>query len=113
MALFGCKSTGNVDKSSMNVVLDLRREVKAECIDEYKAAFAVCKAETVKEEGNIDYALFQSVDDSTTLFIHEVWKDSAALARHGETAHLQQFIETTSPMTIGKVDQKFYTIDKE
>lgn len=111
MALFGCKSAP--DTSKMNVVLDLRREIKAECVGQYKAAFAECKAQTVKEEGNIDYALFQSVDDSTVLFIHEVWKDSEALAKHGETAHLKHFVEITAPMTVSKDNQKFYAVPAE
>lgn len=91
---------------SMNVVLDLQRHVKPQFVSAFKAAFLECKQHTVKEAGCMDYGVYQAADDSTHLFIHEVWKNQAELDKHGQTEHLKAFLEKTKDMCDSTDDRR-------
>lgn len=107
----GCKKT-NVcaagSDDSLMVVLDLHRKVKPECVQAFKASFARCKAATVKEDGCIDYGVYQSPDDSTEFLIYEVWRDQAVLSRHWETEHLKAHAAEVKPMVVAKWDRHIH-----
>lgn len=90
----GCESS----KASMQLQLNLVRKVKPECVSAFIASFQKCKESTVKEPGCIDYAIYQSVEDSTVLFIAETWANEGELAKHGETAHLRTHLEEVKDM---------------
>ena len=69
----GCKKSecpAQPADDSLMVVLDLHRKVKPESVAAFKASFARCKAATVKEQGCIDYGVYQSPDDSTEFLIY-------------------------------------------
>ncbi len=85
-------------KSSMRVVLNIQRKIKPEHIAAYKEAFEACRALTLKEEGCIDYTLYQSYTDSTMFALEETWVNEGALAKHGESEHLKVLREATKDM---------------
>ena len=48
--------------------------------------------ETLKEEGNIDYQLLSSINDTTLTFV-EKWKSPQDLQKHMVSPHFKQFGE--------------------
>ncbi len=85
-------------KESMEVVLNIKRKVKPECVSALKESFLKCKESTLLEPGCIDYGMYQSLTDSTEFFIAETWKNDRELQKHGETAHLKQHLNEIKDM---------------
>ena len=108
IALSGCTNGGGnkeatVDscangKESMEVVLNIKRKVKPECVSALKESFLKCKESTLLEPGCIDYGMYQSLTDSTEFFIAETWKNDGELQKHGEPAHLKQHLDEIKDM---------------
>ena len=99
------------DKDSMEVVMDLHRKVKPECVAAFKASFAKCKESTVLEPGCVDYGVYQSPEDSTEFLIYEVWKNQGELDKHGKTAHLIQHVEETKGMFDSTSNKHIYVCE--
>ena len=97
IALSGCTNGGS-NKESMEVVLNIKRKVKPECVSALKESFLKCKESTQLEPGCIDYGMYQSLTDSTEFFIAETWKNDGELQKHGETAHLKQHLNEIKDM---------------
>ena len=97
IALSGCTNGGS-NKQDMEVVLNINRKVKPECVSALKESFLKCKESTLLEPGCIDYGMYQSLTDSTEFFIAETWKNDGELQKHGETAHLKQHLNEIKDM---------------
>ena len=80
IALSGCTNGGS-NKESMEVVLNIKRKVKPECVSALKESFLKCKESTLLE-----------------FFIAETWKNDGELQKHGETAHLKQHLNEIKDM---------------
>ena len=107
----GCKKSecpAQPADDSLMVVLDLHRKVKPESVAAFKASFARCKAATGKEQGCIDYGVYQSPDDSTEFLIYEVWQNQAVLSAHWNTEHLKKHAEEVKPMVVSKWDRHIH-----
>jgi quinol monooxygenase YgiN len=52
-----------------------------------RAGAAACRAETLKEEGNISYDLTQSISDPLEFLFVERWKDREAITKHFGLPH--------------------------
>ncbi|HIX74358.1 MAG TPA: antibiotic biosynthesis monooxygenase [Candidatus Parabacteroides intestinipullorum] len=87
-----------MDKSTMEVVLNIQKKVKPEFVSAFRASFEKCKVSTVKEPGCISYGMYQSYSDSTLFFIEEVWKNDGELAKHGQTDHLKLHLSEIKDM---------------
>lgn len=90
------------NKDSMEVIMNLHRKVKPECIAAFKASFAECTASTLQEPGCLDYGVYQSPADSTEFLIHEHWKNQGELDKHGQTEHLKKHVATTKDMYVSQ-----------
>ena len=120
-AMTGCADTQkqaaeskcSMEKDSLEIVMNLHRTVKPEYVSAYKKAFAKCKEATVKEEGCLDYGVYQSPEDSTEFLVHENWANEAALARHSQTPHLKQLLEETKEMISRQSNKKVYVLTQE
>ena len=53
---------------------------------------------TREEPGNLEYALFQRRDEPETLYMHERWRDEAALDHHVSQALFQAFVGQMDPL---------------
>ena len=73
IALSGCTNGGS-NKESMEVVLNIKRKVKPECVSALKESFLKCKESA------------------------ETWKNDGELQKHGETAHLKQHLNEIKDM---------------
>ena len=95
-----CQGNGDCadQRSTMMVQLNIVRKMKPGSAAAFIASFQKCKESTVKEPGCIDYSIYQSVEDSTVLFIAETWHNEGELAKHGETEHLKIHAAETKGM---------------
>ena len=95
-----CQGKGDCasKKSAMLLQLNIVRKVKPECVSAFIASFQKCKQSTLKEPGCIDYTIYQSVEDSTVLFIAETWKNEVEHGKHGETEHLKTHLAEIKDM---------------
>ncbi len=73
------------------IVLIARLKVKAERIEELKAAALAIVADSRSEAGNINYDIHQSIEDETVFFWHETWVNKAAIDEHFATPFFGEF----------------------
>ncbi len=65
------------------------QKVKADKIEEFRAAAKELIKRSREEEGNVFYGLHQSLKDPTVLAFIECWKDQAAIEAHNATEHFK------------------------
>lgn len=53
-------------------------------------------AETVKEDGCVEYRLHQDNDKPAVFFFYETWSSQEALQQHLESAHIRAYRTATS-----------------
>ncbi len=75
------------------LVLIARLKVKADKIEEAKAAALQIVADSRAEVGNINYDIHQSIEDETQFFWHETWANKAAIDEHFATPFFQAFFK--------------------
>lgn len=79
--------------SDENIVLIARLKVKADKIEELKAAALAIVAGSRSEAGNINYDIHQSIEDETVFFWHETWTNKAAIDQHFATPFFGEFFK--------------------
>lgn len=73
------------------IVLIARLKVKADRIEEAKAAALKIVADSRNEAGCINYDIHQSIEDETVFFWHETWANKAAIDEHFATPFFLEF----------------------
>ncbi len=91
--------TGENNMSDEQIVLIARLKVKADKIEELKAAALSIVAASRAEEGNVNYDIHQSIEDKTLFFWHETWASKAAIDEHFETPFFQKFFGIVGEIT--------------
>ncbi len=61
---------------------------------------------TRAEEGCIQYALHQDMEDENTFVFYEIWQSAAHLEKHSQSAHMQEFKERSEGMIASGVIHK-------
>jgi len=110
--LVSCNSTSQraeegqlVNKDSLEFILNIPQKVKPEYVSAFKKNFEECQAETLKEDGCLEYVLFQSDSDSTKFHIFERWSNISKQVEHTKTAHFKKLIESNQGIFDG--DKEF------
>lgn len=94
--LSGCSSNQDAQPTdTAQLVLNIPKKTKPEHIETYKALFEKCRAETIKEEGCIEYSLFQSISDPTEFHLFERWVSKQKQLEHTRTKHFKEYIEAS------------------
>ncbi|MET0195709.1 antibiotic biosynthesis monooxygenase [Rhodococcus sp. RS1C4] len=63
---------------------------KPESVDVVRAGLAELAAESLHEDGNVSYELFESAAERGTFVTIEVWRSEDDLDAHMKTPHLQK-----------------------
>ncbi|MFC8177455.1 MULTISPECIES: putative quinol monooxygenase [Nocardiaceae] len=63
---------------------------KPESVDVVRAGLAELAAESLHEDGNVSYELFESAAEPGTFVTIEVWRSEDDLDAHMKTPHLQK-----------------------
>ncbi|MEM1300142.1 MAG: putative quinol monooxygenase [Pseudomonadota bacterium] len=66
-------------------------ELPGDGVDKAKDAMASMVAETLKEDGCIEYRFWQSISSPTTFRVYEEWESDAHLEAHFATPHMATF----------------------
>lgn len=80
------------------LIVHVHVQVKAECIDAFKAATIENARNSVREEGIARFDFMQQIDDPTRFVLVEVYRTDDAPAKHKETAHYAQWRDAVANM---------------
>lgn len=80
--------------SEENIVLMARLKVKADKIEEAKAAALAIVEPSRNEPGCINYDVHQTLDDPTVFLWHETWANQKAIDEHFEMSYFKEFVAT-------------------
>lgn len=80
------------------LVLKVTIKVKPECLSDFMKAMALNFEGTRNEPGNIRFDVNQGLEDTTEIFLHEVFQDSQAHQVHLESPHFKTFMATVADM---------------
>jgi len=72
-------------------LLKIKKEYRASFLEEAGRAVESAKA----EEGNLEYRLFEAIDEPNTFFTIEKWKNEEAVESHKNSAHFLHFIQVS------------------
>lgn len=89
-------------------IMMVQVHVKPEHVDAFRAATIANAGNSVKEPGIARFDVIQQQDDPTRFVLVEVYRNAEAPARHKETAHYQQWLETVGEMMAGPRTKTFY-----
>ena len=70
-------------------------------------------AETLKEDGCIDYNFALDITKPGRIRIFEIWRDAECLAAHGETPHMADWRQVLSGLRIEGRDLKTWDLSNE
>ena len=73
------------------ILITVRAKLNAENRDRALAAARAMSAHSLSEPGCLDYRLWLSSDDPTSVLLLEQWEDQAALDAHLSTPQLAEF----------------------
>jgi len=80
------------------LIVHVHVQVKADCIDAFRAASLANASASVKEPGIARFDVCQQADDPTRFVLVEVYRNADAPARHKETAHYAAWRDAVAPM---------------
>ena len=75
------------------------------------AAVAMIEASRA-EDGCVQYAFAEDLREPGLIHISEVWRDRAALERHGASAHMAVWRKAGRDLGLGGRDLKIYEVDE-
>lgn len=84
---------------SLQLVMLIPFKIKAEHIEGFTKAINKCAAETVKEEGCLDYTIYQSPNDPSLFMLTEGWVNKRYHIAHMKTPHLKVYFEEIKGMS--------------
>lgn len=80
------------------LIVHVHVQVKAECIDAFKAATIENARNSVREEGIARFDVVQQSDDPTRFVLVEVYRTDDAPAKHKETTHYATWRDAVANM---------------
>lgn len=80
------------------LIVHVHVQVKAECIDAFKAATIENARNSVREEGIARFDVVQQSDDPTRFVLVEVYRTDDAPAKHKETTHYATWRDSVADM---------------
>ena len=80
------------------LVVHVQVHVKAECVEDFRAATLENAAQSLTEPGVARFDVIQQQDAPTRFVLVEVYKTPTAPAEHKETAHYQKWRDVVAPM---------------
>jgi quinol monooxygenase YgiN len=80
------------------IVVAGRAVVRAECVEEAKAAAVAVTGPSLGDAGCITYRFFSSVENPAEFLVFEEWESAEALDSHLRQEHVKQFFATITPL---------------
>lgn len=80
----------------MTVKVVAKNRVKPEKIEEFTDLCKTLVEESLKEEGCIEYGLYQELEEPGLMTMIEEWKDEKSLEKHFNSAHFKKIVPLIS-----------------
>ncbi len=80
------------------LIVHVQVQVKAECVEAFKAATLANARASVREPGIARFDVVQQANDPTRFVLVEVYRDAGAPAAHKATAHYAAWRDAVAPM---------------
>ncbi|WP_440954261.1 putative quinol monooxygenase [Methanosarcina sp. Mfa9] len=80
----------------MTVKVVAKNRVKPEKIEEFTDLCKTLVEESLKEEGCIEYGLYQELEEPGLLTMIEEWKDEKSLEEHFNSVHFKKIVPLIS-----------------
>ena len=94
------------------IVLDVKFNLKEGCFDEAVAAMKEVAAETLKEDGCVEYRFALPFSEGLPIVLFEEWESQEALEAHFETTHLAAFREKMEKVLTGPAVIRRYVVSE-
>ena len=93
--------------ANVSVTVIARLQAKSEMEDQVRRECLALIAPSRREEGCINYDLYQSMDDPTVFVFIEDWLSREHVEKHLEMPHCQEFDRRTEGMLLGSEEITF------
>jgi len=93
----------------MSIKVVAKFVLKEGCKDALKAVLEELVQKTRLEEGNISYALYESLDDPNVATMLEEWESKEALDAHMKTEHFTRIVPQVDEFLAAPVTVEAYT----
>jgi len=80
------------------LIVHVHVQVKAECVEAFKAASLENARHSIQEPGIARFDVVQQSDDPTRFVLVEAYRNDDAPAKHKDTAHYAQWRDTVAGM---------------
>lgn len=87
--------------------------MKADKIEEAKAAALVMQKATQLEDGCITYCFYQDIEDPSIFRVFEEWESQAHLEAHGKTEHMAEFRAALADIVAGAGNVFSYEVSSQ
>ncbi|MBS4175123.1 putative quinol monooxygenase [Bacillus sp. FJAT-49736] len=82
---------------------------------EYRAAFLEAAGRAVEEskaeDGNLEYRLFEAVDEPNTFLTLEKWRDAEAVENHKNNPHFIHYIKASHEFLTAPIEIDIHTLE--
>lgn len=95
------------------IIIDIKIKFNEALTEATKKAFQRMDIETQKENGCIKYISSESLSESNTVYIHEIWESKEQLIPHFQTPHMQEFQAALGNLTTTEYQAKAYDANGE
>ncbi|MCC8146443.1 MAG: antibiotic biosynthesis monooxygenase, partial [Bacteroidales bacterium] len=80
--------------NSMQKFITAQFFIKPEYVEKFKSLTSELIKNTRKEEGNVFYQLYQSVENPNDFIFYEIFKDQESLDAHSNAAYFEEFLKS-------------------
>ena len=85
------------------IMLHVRYTFARESVDRAIEFFGKMQAASRAEPGCVSYTIYRAKDDPATFYIHEEWRDQAALDAHNAMPHFKEYgINGLRPLSVNR-----------
>jgi quinol monooxygenase YgiN len=92
------------------IVVTVKASPKGEYKQDFLDAFNKVSPLVYKEEGCLEYEIYQKDDGGNNLFLFERWESKQALDAHLKTKHMQEFFAKTGLWFETENDMQIYEV---
>jgi quinol monooxygenase YgiN len=92
------------------IIVTVKGTPKSEYKQDFISAFKTVSELVYKEEGCIEYEIYQKDKESNDLFIFERWESKEALNAHLKTKHMEDFFAKVSTWFDRENDMQVYEV---
>lgn len=92
------------------IIIIAKKTMKQECVAEFEQLAKELVEESNKEEGCIEYHLYQDLEYPNRYTYIEKWKDQEAIDAHNQSKHYTSIVPKMAELAEGPTEVSFHKI---